>query len=489
MERSEKEGDSVFTRAFLDALKGGSRTNADREFLILDEVVADLKIRVGRFTGAGSGRKMTPKLWPIPRDEAKDTGTFVFLNPGAKRRPAPDLIERILAVIPKQSDQAQVRDDLIVQVYQRSPSPGQFVVGANVTLNVMLESLTSEAKVDDDGHARFKLQNPGPVALKVTVNRQNRLRTAALPGVNVPYLPYVIPVDIAIIPSDGWVAAGEVTPQVLSVGSGSHAAIVTPSRGVILGNERYAAENAPWGVPDAEVAIHRVGYSLGYDPKDRIPRWVSYRLAAPSQELLKASRGEQRFLPDPLLEAASFAEPKLSLKPIPRAELADYTRSGYDRGNLVSIVDMVFRGDRARAEASYLSTMVPQTPICNQITWRLIETYTREFAEKGDDLIVTAGPAFIPQVAGKPIRYFTIGKNKVAVPTHLFRVIARRRDDGPPETLTFLVPNDGAVRKDIQALLVSLADVERYTGLTLFPKMQPAVKVALRGPAATQLWR
>jgi WD40 repeat protein len=97
----EAEGYSVFTRAFLDALRSKTLVSRDRGFVILEEVFADAKIRVGQFS-ARNGLRMTPRLWSIPRDESKDTGTFVFLNPGATEPKLAKPLEKALnVVVPK----------------------------------------------------------------------------------------------------------------------------------------------------------------------------------------------------------------------------------------------------------------------------------------------------------------------------------------------------------------------------------------------------
>ena len=109
IETATEQGYSIFTRAFLDALRSGDP--GDRGFLILDEVVAKLKVRVGRFSKPG--RRMTPKLWAIPRDEEKDTGTFVFLNPaGQKSQIASDLGQALGVVVKASSSDVNPPDDM-----------------------------------------------------------------------------------------------------------------------------------------------------------------------------------------------------------------------------------------------------------------------------------------------------------------------------------------------------------------------------------------
>lgn len=75
---SSTQGYSVFTHSFLEALRSNSEGYREKGFVVLDEVFADAKVRVARFSST-TGQKMTPRLWSIPRDE-KDTGSFIFLN-------------------------------------------------------------------------------------------------------------------------------------------------------------------------------------------------------------------------------------------------------------------------------------------------------------------------------------------------------------------------------------------------------------------------
>lgn len=79
VEESAGRGYSIFTRSFLEVLRANSEAYRDKGFLVLDEVFAETKIRVERLA-SNRGRKMTPHLWPIPRDGRDDVGTFIFLN-------------------------------------------------------------------------------------------------------------------------------------------------------------------------------------------------------------------------------------------------------------------------------------------------------------------------------------------------------------------------------------------------------------------------
>jgi hypothetical protein len=104
VEVSSNNGYSVFTRSFLDALQSNSNGYAEKGFLVLDEVFADAKVRVGRFESA-SGQKMTPRLWPIPRD-SKDTGTFIFINKDVKNASLSNVVRAKFDLAPKNTTDA-----------------------------------------------------------------------------------------------------------------------------------------------------------------------------------------------------------------------------------------------------------------------------------------------------------------------------------------------------------------------------------------------
>ncbi len=96
------QGYSVFTRAFLDSIRNASPSGGG--LIILDEVAAGIKRQVAEFSSKAPGRQMTPRVWPIPRESGRDRGTFVFLNPNAKKPTIPSSLNGFVSVTPKQVD-------------------------------------------------------------------------------------------------------------------------------------------------------------------------------------------------------------------------------------------------------------------------------------------------------------------------------------------------------------------------------------------------
>jgi outer membrane protein OmpA-like peptidoglycan-associated protein len=83
---SNMRGNGVFTRAFLDALGVGRAQNNSPAFLTVDQVFADLKISVAKFS-AINRKPLNPNLWTFDDDEYR--GSFLFLNPAARMSQIP----------------------------------------------------------------------------------------------------------------------------------------------------------------------------------------------------------------------------------------------------------------------------------------------------------------------------------------------------------------------------------------------------------------
>lgn len=136
-----------------------------------------------------------------------------------------------------------------------------------------------------------------------------------------------------------------------------------------------------------------------------------------------------------------------------RAELRDYTRSGFDRGHLAPSGDMP---DTASQEESFaLSNMIPQHPRNNRYLWSGIETATRLLAKRVGTLFVITGTIY----AGSDLQ--SIG-NGVIVPTHLYKALL---DPATGETAAYVVANDDSRRY----ATIDLGTLEQLSGVRVFP--------------------
>jgi endonuclease G len=75
-----------------------------------------------------------------------------------------------------------------------------------------------------------------------------------------------------------------------------------------------------------------------------------------------------------------------------RAELADYVRSGCDRGHMAPSGDMTTREDDFASFS--LANIVPQAGGLNRSGWASLEGYVRLLAVTFDEAYVVTGPAY-----------------------------------------------------------------------------------------------
>ena len=190
----------------------------------------------------------------------------------------------------------------------------------------------------------------------------------------------------------------------------------------------------------------------------RTPLWSAEHLKVDNLEAAKDLSRENSFHAEKRLPANA------------RAELADYARSGYDRGHMAPNADMPDRS--TQRESFTLANMVPQDGDINRNLWAGIEGVVRGMARKEGDLYVLTGPAFIGSNLQK------VGK--VLVPTHLYKLVysPRQRAGG-----AYFVENKAGATYET----LTVAQLESRIGIDLLPSLSAREKqVMLRLPNVRQ---
>uniref|UniRef100_A0A8D2QP04 Nuclease EXOG, mitochondrial n=1 Tax=Zosterops lateralis melanops TaxID=1220523 RepID=A0A8D2QP04_ZOSLA len=205
-----------------------------------------------------------------------------------------------------------------------------------------------------------------------------------------------------------------------------------------------------YGFPEAGTETRcYTNHALSYDQAKRVPRWVIEHLS--KQKMLgDADRRHCKFRPDPNIPLMFSAVNE------------DYLGSGWSRGHMAPAGDNKF------------STLTfPYLTICSRM-----EMYCRELTERFEDVWVVSGPLTLPQTNGdgkKSVTYQVIGKDDVAVPSHLYKVILARRSRTSSEPLVlgaFVVPNDPiGFSHQLTDFQVSVEDLEKMSGLVFFPQV------------------
>jgi len=229
------------------------------------------------------------------------------------------------------------------------------------------------------------------------------------------------------------------------------------------------AEYAQLGVPgkDGDL-LCRTGHLLAHDSVRKTPIWVAERVTAEKATSTVAPREAGSFRIDP------------GLKKGRRAGLSDYLKSGYDRGHMAPAADMHW-GKQAMIECFYLSNMVPQVgKKMNQGIWKDLEERVRTWAIDRGELFIYTGPIY----DGGTTK--TIGKNKVAVPSHLYKIVY---DPNKQEAIAFIMPNKALKTEDLPLYIVTIRDVEETTGLDFLSGLEKELQDSIETTRAAGLWQ
>lgn len=225
--------------------------------------------------------------------------------------------------------------------------------------------------------------------------------------------------------------------SIISVLSLTHPTLAAPA----------SSEHILYGYPSTTGTIlARKGYVLAHDNAKKVASWVSYHLTG--AYLVQAVPRSDNFRPDPALPAGQ------------RSELADYDHSGYDRGHLCPAEDMR-REAQTESETFLLSNMSPQVGVgFNRQIWKNLETKVRAWAKKRGNIYVMTGPIY----ANKP--YPTIGPNKVAVPSHFYKIVVSCTPQGKNlDAIAFIMPNQNLGSTPIKNYITTIDEAEKKTGL------------------------
>lgn len=155
---------------------------------------------------------------------------------------------------------------------------------------------------------------------------------------------------------------------------------------------------------------------------------------------------------------AFHAEGRLS--PDDRAELADYAKSGYDRGHMAPSGDMPTHG--AQQQSFSLANMIPQNPDNNRNLWEGIEAAVRTLTVHKGELYVITGPLYSSSTVKRL-------NGRVLVPTHIYKLVW---DPQSNRGAVYYVKNEPG--NSWQA--ISINQLEQIAGIDFFPDMATSFK-------------
>lgn len=205
-------------------------------------------------------------------------------------------------------------------------------------------------------------------------------------------------------------------------------------------------------------------FSLGYDEEHEQAAWVAYLLTRAHAMNNFKRRNNFR------------AESRL---PTESASLADYRKSGYDRGHLAPAAD--FDYDRnALSETFFMTNISPQLPAFNRGGWQQLEGMVREWATAYDSLYVVCGPVLEPGLK-------KIGQNAVSVPNFFYKIILDCRQS-EIKMIGFLMPNQ-KITSGPWSYVITVDSIEQLTGIDFFPQLPDILEDSLEGIRQIKYWK
>ena len=210
--------------------------------------------------------------------------------------------------------------------------------------------------------------------------------------------------------------------------------------------------------------LYRKSYMVSYNRNDKIPNWVFWKL---TREHADGNVGRPDFAFHEDTDVAT-----------PRATLADYRGSGYDRGHMCPAGDNKWDAD-AMYESFLLTNICPQNQNLNSGLWNQIEMSCRYWAKKYGSLYIVTGPLLLNR------SHETIGQGKVVVPEAFFKVVLCL--EGNPKGIAFICRNTDADRKK-DYYVNTISQVERVTGYTFFPALSRSLAEKVKNDANISRW-
>lgn len=210
-----------------------------------------------------------------------------------------------------------------------------------------------------------------------------------------------------------------------------------------------------YGCPAADQLLMNRFFSVGYSYYFRQAKWA-LELVDPDKKDMDQVQRLNNFRPD-------FRIPKRF-----RADLSDYSGSGYDRGHLVASANQIDE-DIQNSETFLLSNMSPQQSQFNRNKWGELEAAVRALDAQPSVLetYVITGPIFDFMEAITTIGEQDKNGISIPVPSHFYKCVLTEEKNGSLKMWAFMLKNTALTGK-LSEYQVATAFVERLAGMLIW---------------------
>lgn len=222
-----------------------------------------------------------------------------------------------------------------------------------------------------------------------------------------------------------------------------------------------------FGKPKAKglINLDYIGFTVGYDTIRKNPVWVAYNLKS---NWLKADKilAERDFKPDPELPSRWMSA------------LADFKKSGYDRGHLARQADMRGRSLLCEQEACYLVNISPQKAKFNQKTWLNLENAVQKWANINKEVWIVAGPWFDNQKE--------LLNQNTEIPDGFYKIIVKNNQGR--FAFQCFVFRQSDLSLDLNSYITPIDSVESLTGIDFFTELPDSLEDKIES-SKFKLWK
>lgn len=229
---------------------------------------------------------------------------------------------------------------------------------------------------------------------------------------------------------------------------------------LLFANGAYAGESelclmgCPVGTPETNRVVDHGALRLSNNAETKFADWVAYVV---SRETLGPSR-PRNWARDPELPEAETLSPE------------DYEGANavlhVDRGHQAALASLA--GTTGWRATNYLSNITPQKSELNQGAWERLEAAERNLARQGIKVHVVTGP-----LHERPMPPLPQAQRAHRVPSGYWKVIAVQGAGAEIDAAGFIMEQETPRDADYCAGQVPIIDIERRTGVKLFPEREP----------------
>ncbi len=210
-----------------------------------------------------------------------------------------------------------------------------------------------------------------------------------------------------------------------------------------------------YGMPAADQIMFNRHYVLGYSYYFRQAKWA-LEIVDPN---------------NPGLDRLDNFRPDFRIPDNFRADLVDYTGSGFDRGHLVASANQI-ETELQNSETFLLSNMSPQRPQFNRGIWRELETEVRRLNNRQTifETYVICGPIFNFDKPVEVIGADDSNEVSIPIPHAYFKSVLAENNRGTLQMWSFVMPNERS-NQPLDSFLVPTIRVEQFAGIKLWERL------------------